>query len=303
MLRLLLFLSASTFLIPVNGQTFTVHVLGTAQDAGRPQVGCVKPCCVQPDGHPMPHEPVVCLGITQEPGKGAWLVEATPDFTAQWNQLTALNQGVSPAHIAISHAHIGHYTGLMYTGREAMNTHLVEVFGSPRFIGFLRESQPWKQLVDLQNIWPQEVIPGDHLKLENGRISALAVPHRDEISDTYGYVISGPTKSLLFIPDIDKWERWEHDLDSLLDHVDYALLDATFFSDRELPGRSMAEIPHPFVLETMKMARAWPEEKRSKIHFLHFNHSNPLLDPNSKVTKKVEQAGFHLCRTGQSFAL
>ena len=279
-----------------------IHVLGTAQDAGRPQVGCAQSCCMDAKGHPRAHEAVVSLGMTQADGPSC-LLEATPDLTTQWNALSQLNGGQAPKRIFITHAHIGHYTGLMYLGREAMNSQLVEVFGTPRLIEFLQRDQPWKQLCEMQNIWPQEWVTGDRILLENGHMEAVHVPHRDEISDTYGFIVQGPAKRLLFLPDIDKWERWETDLDSLIHTVDYALVDATFYSDRELPGRNMAEIPHPFVLETLAISRDWPAEQKAKLHFIHFNHSNPLLDPKSQESKRVEKLGYHIARTGMHFDL
>ena len=279
-----------------------IHVLGTAQDAGRPQVGCAQSCCMDAKGHPRAHEAVVSLGMTQADGPSC-LLEATPDLTTQWNALSQLNGGQAPKRIFITHAHIGHYTGLMYLGREAMNSQLVEVFGTPRLIEFLQLDQPLKQLCEMQNIWPQEWVAGDRILLENGHMEAVHVPHRDEVSDTYGFIVQGPAKRLLFLPDIDKWERWETDLDSLIQTVDYALVDATFYSDRELPGRNMAEIPHPFVLETLAISRDWPAEQKAKLHFIHFNHSNPLLDPKSQESKRVEKLGYHIARTGMHFDL
>ena len=279
-----------------------IHVLGTAQDAGRPQVGCAQSCCMDAKGHPRAHEAVVSLGMTQADGPSC-LLEATPDLTTQWNALSQLNGGQAPKRIFITHAHIGHYTGLMYLGREAMNSKLVEVFGTPRLIEFLQRDQPWKQLCEMQNIWPQEWVAGDRILLENGHMEAVHVPHRDEVSDTYGFIVQGPAKRLLFLPDIDKWERWETDLDSLIQTVDYALVDATFYSDRELPGRNMAEIPNPFVLETLAISRDWPAEQKAKLHFIHFNHSNPLLDPKSQESKRVEKLGYHIARTGMHFDL
>ena len=280
-----------------------VHVLGTAQDAGRPQAGCVMSCCVNDHGQPMPHEPVVSLGVVGGAKAPAVLVEATPDLTQQWNVLTSLHAGVAPKNILITHAHMGHYTGLMFLGREAMNSHSVQVHGSARLCAFLAMDQPLKQLVDLQNIWPQTLVPGDFLLFDTFRVSALSVPHRDEVSDTYAYLIIGPQKTLLFVPDIDKWNHWTLSLDSLLDHVDYALLDATFYSAKELPGRNMDEIPHPFVIETMQKAKHWDAEKRAKVHLIHYNHSNPLLDPKSEESQAVLAFGFGLCRTGDTFAL
>ncbi len=289
--------------IPNAWSQWRVHVLGTAQDAGRPQVGCMKTCCVDPQGRPQPHEPVVALGITPGSGNSPVLVEATPDLPAQWNHLQSIHDGLPPQSIFITHAHMGHYTGLMYLGREALNSKNIEVYGGPRFITFLETDQPWKQLVGLHNIWPRALVVGDRVQLAGGQIEALQVPHRDEISDTYGYLIHGPAKRLLFIPDIDKWCQWNMKLDSLLETVEYALLDATFYSEGELPGRSMSEIPHPFVRETLDLAQDWPWHVKQKVYFIHYNHSNPLLDPQSDASKEVEAQGFRLARTGMYFDL
>ena len=110
------------------------------------------------------------------------------------------------------------------------------------------------------------------------------VPHRDEFSETVGYKIVGP-KKVLFIPDIDKWSLWSKNLISVLREVDIAFLDATFFSAEELDYRPIAEIPHPLVHETMKYLENETKVIKNKIYFIHMNHTNPLLDPNSDSTK------------------
>ena len=61
----------------------------------------------------------------------------------------------------------------------------------------------------------------------------------------------GPARELLYIPDIDKWEKWGRRLEDELAAVAVALLDGTFETETELPGRSLLEIPHPLVGETV----------------------------------------------------
>jgi pyrroloquinoline quinone biosynthesis protein B len=131
----------------------------------------------------------------------------------------------------------------------------------------------------------------------------LQVPHRDEFSETVGYRISGPNHSALFIPDINKWELWERSISDEIDNVDYALLDATFFDGDELPGRDMSEIPHPFVVESMALFDPLPAAERSKIWFIHMNHSNPLLDSNSNAYRRVIEAGYNVAHEGLQLPL
>jgi pyrroloquinoline quinone biosynthesis protein B len=113
-----------------------------------------------------------------------------------------------------------------------------------------------------------------------------------------GYLIEGPTKSAIFIPDIDKWSAWETDIVELIKSVDYALIDATFYTDGELPGRDMSKIPHPFVVESIEALESLSREERGKVWFIHMNHTNPLLDPESEEGKTVKSLGFNIAVEG-----
>ena len=270
--------------------------------AGLPQLGCAKSCCVQ-EGKPRERVPVVALGITQSDSKQGVLIEATPDIGSQWQRFMLINQGIEPSSIFITHAHMGHYSGLLQLGREARNTKGVTVYGHPTLIDFLQRDQPWKQLVALNNILPKPIRDRETIQIGQLSIRALVVPHRDEISATYAYILEGPTKRALFLPDIDKWEKWTVTIDSLLQQVDVAFLDATFFDGSELPGRNLSEIPHPTVRETMERAQSWPHSVLQKVHLIHFNHTNPLLQEGSIAYKNLAAFGFQLSRVGDSIQL
>ena len=274
-----------------------LHVLGITQDAGRPQLGCTKACCVE-DGKPRPRIPVVSLGITQPDPSKAVLIEATPDISSQWSYLTSKNKGVEPSMIFVTHAHMGHYSGLLQLGREARNTRDVSVFGHPSFVDFIETNQPWKQLVTIKNILPVSMDSRQAVEIGQVSIRALQVPHRDEISATYAYLIKGPSKTALFLPDIDKWEKWSLSIDSLVKTVDFAFIDATFYSSDELPGRNMSEIPHPLVEETIERAKKWSKGTRQKIILTHFNHTNPLLDADNVFYRTILSLGIRVARVG-----
>jgi pyrroloquinoline quinone biosynthesis protein B len=74
-------------------------------------------------------------------------------------------------------------------------------------------------------------------------------------------------------------------------------LDATFYAANELPFRNIAEVPHPFVSETMTLFGQEALSERRKVCFIHFNHTNPLMwDP--VVRAEVERKGFSVAVQG-----
>jgi pyrroloquinoline quinone biosynthesis protein B len=231
------------------------------------------------------------------------LIDATPDLPSQ---IESLNQGRAVADrrrpvdgILLTHAHIGHYTGLMFLGREALGATGVPVYATPRMARFLRENGPWSQLVSLEQIELREIEPGRELALTPRlKLTALTVPHRDEYSDTVGFRIRGPSRSLLYVPDIDKWERWEHRLEEEVASVDGALLDGTFEDAGEIPGRSQAEIPHPLVTETVARLLAG----KGRVLFVHLNHTNRLLWDEA-ARRELEAKGFRVARDGEELPL
>jgi pyrroloquinoline quinone biosynthesis protein B len=200
--------------------------------------------------------------------------------------------------VFLTHAHIGHYAGLMFFGHEAMGAQQVPVYAMPRMQAYLRTNGPWRQLVEYNNIMLQPLQHNRAVALAGVFITPLLVPHRDEFSETVGYVIKGANKSALFIPDINKWSIWETDIAQIIKTVDYALLDATFYGDGELPGRDMSKVPHPLVTETMQVLSELPLQERNKVWFIHMNHTNPLLNPNSEETHYVKSKGFNIAVEG-----
>lgn len=283
--------------VPADVQQFVV-ITGVAQDAGYPQAGCTKECCAGK----AEKRNVVSLAFIDQQTQEYFLFEATPDLTEQLQLVKPYltKKAQQPGAVFLTHAHIGHYTGLMYLGREAMNTSNVPVYTMPRFNHFLRNNGPWSQLVSLQNITLHAMQPDSVVRLnENVCVTALQVPHRDEFSETAGFIIQTKRKKLLFIPDIDKWSKWNRNIFELVQSVDYALIDATFYKNGELPNWDMNDIPHPFAEESMKLFNHLDPVQKKKIVFIHFNHTNPLLQKNSQAQMEVKQAGFSVAEQGQ----
>jgi pyrroloquinoline quinone biosynthesis protein B len=255
-------------------------VLGIAQDGGYPQAGCNRPDCAAAWRDPKLRQRVASLAIVDPQSNQRWIIDATPDFGSQ---LRTLDEAAPRARsatlldgILLTHAHIGHYLGIAQLGREVLGAHSIKVFAMPRMRDFLAHNGPWDQLVKLHNIEITPLEDGVEVALnERIHVTPLRVPHRDEYSETVGYLVRGPSRSILWLPDIDKWEKWSTPLESIVERVDVAYIDGTFYDASELPGRDLREIPHPLMTETMTRLAGTP--LRAKVRFIHLNQSNPLL--------------------------
>ena len=262
-------LSAALFAQPAA--EWEIVVLGIAQDGGIPQLGCARPICQDIRAGKRPAEKVSSLGLINRRTGTAYVFDATPDFPAQLQRLTG---GKLPAGIFLTHAHIGHYTGLMFLGRESVNAGSVPVYATERMGAFLRANGPWSQLVSIPNIALRAIAYDQPVTLDGGiLVTAFKVPHRDEFSDTVGFRIAGPNRSALFIPDIDRWEKWNRSIRDLAGTVDYAFLDGTFASATEI-NRPIEEIPHPLMSRTRELLNG----VKAKLWFIHINNSNAEID-------------------------
>jgi len=276
-----------------------VMVLGVAQDAGYPQMNCKKECCAAAWKNPELQRTTSCLAIVDPTTNEQWIIDATPNIKEQLQLLKSKTGTEKIDGVLLTHAHMGHYTGLMHFGREVMGTDNLPVFAMPKMKTFLEGNGPWIQLVELENISLQKLKSDSTFNLnENIKIKPFLVPHRDEFSETVGYEITINEKTLLFIPDIDKWEKWGTDIRELIKKVDYAFLDATFYKNGELK-RDMSEIPHPFVEESMELFSQLSDSDKDKVYFIHCNHTNPLLIESSSAQKEVSEKGFNVSKEGQ----
>jgi pyrroloquinoline quinone biosynthesis protein B len=282
---------------------FVCQVLGTAQDGGLPHLGCEKDCCRRARAEGFERLPV-SLGIYDREQGGTLLVEATPAVEAQIHALAASrNRPVTSRQpvdaILLTHAHIGHYAGLIHFGREVAGTRKIPCWVSTRMADFLRKNGPWSQLVALQQIELKLFEPGVTFEpLPGLRVTAIPVPHRDEFSDTMAFRFEGSARTLLFLPDIDRLDA--PTADSLLRGIDVAFLDATFYDGREVPGRDLSEIPHPPMIQSTKLLADRVLAKPGSIQFIHLNHSNPVHF-DEKLRRMILEQGFGLPARGQRF--
>ena len=288
----------------IFGQTEFIYVLGNVQDAGLPHIGCQHKFCKEKFDE-FEQYYTTSIAVVDPVENKYILFEATPDIPYQLNYLEKeiFNEFLLPESIFITHAHIGHYTGLMYFGREALGAKNLIIKVLPKMSNFLKTNGPWSQLVDIKNIKIQNLSFGSKInELRNITVTPIQVPHRDEYSETAGFIIEGRNKKALFIPDIDKWEKWDKNLKQLVYEFDYLLLDATFYDSKEI-NRDISEIPHPLVTETINLLDDLSPEHKNKVYFIHMNHTNLMLDPSSELTKLVIDKGFNITRLGLKLSL
>lgn len=281
-------------------------VLGIMQDGGLPHAGCRCLHCTAAFANPSLSQYVASLALVdgRQSPPAVWLIDATPDVKFQLHLLAdALGPHPSrsgrlrqPNGVFLTHAHLGHVAGLAQFGPEAMHAQRLPVYGSPGLVRVLQETALWRPLSG--NLELIALAPDQPFHLSAGlTLTPIPVPHRDEWgTGTVAYRVQGPTHSLLYLPDIDSWEQWPA-APQVLASVDYALVDATFYSQDELGGR--APVAHPLVPDTLALWADLP----GQLILTHLNHTNPLLDEASAEWMVVRAAGAQVAYTGQTFLL
>ena len=300
---LLIFFLFACFKIQAQNDSSSLVILGIAQDGGSPQIGCDKSCCKTLWENNI-SENVTSIGLIDNIENRFFLIDASPDIPKQYQMLKSLASDANLGGIALTHAHIGHYVGLLFFGKESLGAEKINVYSMPKMSLFLKNNGPWSQLIQEENIEINK-LKNDSIQTLSKHISIkpIIVPHRDEFSETVGFLIKGKVKSALFLPDIDKWEKWDKKIEDFIRNVDYAFIDGTFYNGNEMPNRNMDEIPHPFVVETIERFKNLKKKDKKKVYFIHLNHTNPLHKPNNKITKEIIKRGYNIARTGMRFDL
>ena len=299
----------------------TAVVLGNMQDAGLPHGGCTCPRCTAAFADASLGQYAACLGVVDTRvernaelrGEGAeghrgkakvYLIDATPDIKFQLNLLARVlgphpqraNRLRQPDGIFLTHAHMGHIGGLPQLSKEAMFVNDLPIYATPALCNLLQNTTLWSPLVQQLDFRP--MLDGTTIELdEELMVTAVPVPHRDEWNvGTVAFHLQGPRKSLLYLPDIDTWDQWP-EAQAMLNSVDVALVDASFYSPDELGGRP--PVAHPLVTDTMRRFAHLAD----RIVLTHLNHTNAILDVGSEAETAVRQTGFRIAQTGDRFIL
>lgn len=273
-----------------------LYILGSGQDGGLPQLGARIAADAAARLDPLAVRLGPSIALLAADGR-CFLVDVSPDIKEQEARLLRLPAYAARAQhnpfdgVLLTHAHMGHYLGLAHFGREAAHTRELPVWCTPKMAEFLRGNAPWDQLVSLRNVELRELAPPASVQPWPGlEVRPIPVPHRGEYTDTVGVSINN---TVLYVPDIDSWAAWPACREEVRKHR-VCILDATFYSPAELPGRNLKEISHPFIEDTLQFFA--DEVKGRRIILTHFNHSNPVCDPGSPQAKRVIESGFELAQ-------
>ncbi|HIP71074.1 MAG TPA: MBL fold metallo-hydrolase [Anaerolineae bacterium] len=284
----------------------TAVILGIMQDGGLPHIGCRCDRCAAAYEDLRQTEYAACLALvdTRQTPPLVYLIDATPDIKFQLDLLADV-LGAHPQRpyrlrqpdgIFLTHGHMGHTAGLAQLGPEAMAVEGLRIFAASDLNNLLLAMPLWSPLMKRLQLTP--LIPGRALDLAPDlQVTAVPVPHRDEWGvGTAAFVIQGPNRRLLYLPDIDNWDDWPN-ATRILASVDVALVDASFYSANELDGR--APVAHPLVPDTIERFAHLP----TQLALTHINHTNPILDEDSAEWTAVLASGVQIAHTGQQFIL
>jgi pyrroloquinoline quinone biosynthesis protein B len=286
-------------------------ILGTAQDGGLPHVACTCPRCEAARADPRRRRKVASLAIVLPASGRRYLVDATPDLREQLDLLPEVGThprgGVDRAPvdgIFLTHVHMGHILGLAFFGFEALDSRRLPVYATARVGSVLAGNLPWSRLLARDEIELRPLDPGAAIELGDGvRVTPFPVPHRDEDSDTVGFKIAGPLRTVVYVPDTAPWEGWPTPPARALEGCEVAVLDGTFYAADELPGRDIATIGHPLMTSTMALLGNEVGDGRLRVLFTHLNHSNRALDPEGDAARSIRARGFGIAAEGERIPL
>jgi pyrroloquinoline quinone biosynthesis protein B len=275
-------------------------VLGTAQDGGLPQVGCYTSLC---DRARLDPRYVASLALVHPSANRYYLVDATPDITRQLDLISepGFRDRATERRpfdgIFLTHAHIGHYLGLALLGREGMGMAPTPVYCTAKMADFLSNNGPWSLMVEEGRLVFPAVPVDEWFPVDDWlQVRMMPVPHRPEFSDTVGFMFRGPSRSLLYLPDIDRWETWDHDITNIVTSVDASFLDGSFYSTGEVPGRNVDDIPHPLIPHSMDLLQT-AVDGGAGVYFIHLNNSN-AAQFDGPERESIVARGFGLAHRG-----
>ncbi|UCG70058.1 MAG: MBL fold metallo-hydrolase [Thermoplasmata archaeon] len=270
-----------------------IMILGSGQDAGIPHTGCFCDICNEARDDPKFRRLGPSIAIFDKDEGFCYLIDSSPDFKYQLDMIKEEEIRIrrtgetSISGILLTHAHFGHCSGLWHLDKEALEEIELPIFCTKKMKRFLSENHPFSLLVQRKNIEINEILPNKSYELDGLNFIPTEVPHRNEISDTVGYIMQSK-KRVVYIPDVDHWT------DEVIDEIkisNIAIIDGTFYSRDEIPRYE--EVPHPPIEKTLELL----ENIKTEIFFTHINHTNKI-NTEGKERKNIEDKGHKIAYDG-----
>lgn len=263
-----------------------LEVLGNVQDAGVPHLSCDCEVCEEARETEKPmYVNSIILKENDKDSSLRYLFGASPDIRFQI-------KGDYLDGVFVSDTHLGDITGLLWLGRASANYSGISVFGSEDIEDFIMQNDPYRLLVDRDNIQLEEVVDGDEVELQGASVEIREVIERGDYADSLSFMINGEKKKVYYVTDLDKWTGSAIEA---VEEADIAIVDGCFYSDDEIDRYE--EVPHPTVKDTMEQF----SDCDTEIYFTNMNHTNPILKEDSEERKKVEENGFKVVQRGMEF--
>lgn len=263
------------------------EILGSAQDGGVPHLGCDCDTCSRAREDKNLQRYATGLKVYDEEKDVNYIFDASSDIRFQIGD--EFIDG-----IFLSHAHLGHITGLLYLGKESFNANMVDVYCSESVADFLRDSHPYRLLIDRNNIVLNTFDEDENLNGMGMNVEPVEVIHRYAPTDMHAFRIRSGSNTLLYLTDID---HWTETAEEQVREADVALIDGCFWSDDEIDRYD--RVPHPTIKDSLERF----EGSGTDIIFTHLNHTNPVLLPDSDERDEVEDRGFRVAEDGMEIEL
>ena len=284
---------------------FVVLVLGSVQDGGYPHIGCREVCCQHAWKDASKRRLVSSLAVIDKSLNECWIIDASPDIKFQINMISdflGIDTHPKIMGIFLTHAHSGHYSGLLDLGKEALNISNTKLYVMPQMYDFIKSNSAFDFLIKSNNLCLELIENSQILILKEGLLIApFLVPHRNEMSETVGYRIASNEKSVIYLPDIDSWEDWGQNISNVVKDNDILFIDGTFYDKDELQNRKVSEIPHLFITDTLDRLSSLSERDRKKVFFTHLNHTNNLIQKDHPRKKALDLDGYNIAQDGHFF--
>lgn len=266
-----------------------LKILGSVQDGGVPHLGCECEVC-EAARDDCRNEKFVASVLLKENAKDdsvRYMIDASPDIRRQI-------KGDYLDGVFVSHGDLGHIAGLLYFGHESANISSLPTYATEKTYEFLRKNDPYRLLLDRENLRVNEIEDGDEIDIQGGVIEVMEVEHSALSTDTIAFKIRGEEKTVYYLSDIDEWSPA---VKEAIQEADIAIIDGTFWSRDEIDRYE--EVPHPPIRETMDLM----ENYTTEIYFTHMNHTNPVLREDSEERKELEERGFGVVEEGTTFEI